>query len=219
MYHTVYINYESVPFTDPIFSGQICSKLFVDKYIVHCLMMPTQRVFRLQNPGSVDNLKMLEESIPSPDKSEILVKIRGISLNYRDIAIITGSYPAPVKANVIPCSDVAGEVINVGSSVEGIKPGDRVIATFDVSNLYGTPLDHLHAHGGSIDGFLREFVTLPSSAVVKMPSNTKLSFTEMASLVCTGATAWNALFGNIPVKPGETVLFQGKQLWSITGHH
>lgn len=31
----------------------------------------------------------------------------------------------------------------------------------------------------------------------------------MAALVCTGVTAWNALYGNIPLKPGQTVLFQG----------
>lgn len=172
--------------------------------------MAVQKVFRLQNPGSIQNLKMSEEPIPTPDKSEILIKIRGISLNYRDIAIVAGTYPLPVMENVIPCSDAAGEVIEVGSSVMNIKPGDHVVANFDISNLYGTSQGHLHAHGGSIDGFLREYVTLPENAVVKMPSTTKLNFTEMASLACAGVTAWNALFGLIPLKPGQTVLFQGK---------
>ena len=41
----------------------------------------------------------------------------------------------------------------------------------------------------------------------------------MASLICTGVTAWNALYGNIPLKPGQIVLFQGFYLkpvvWEI----
>ena len=72
--------------------------------------------------------------------------------------------------------------------------------------------DWVHAHGGPIDGFLRQFAALPHTAVVKIPEHTKLSYAQMASLVCTGVTAWNALYGNIALKPGQTVLFQGLTL-------
>jgi D-arabinose 1-dehydrogenase-like Zn-dependent alcohol dehydrogenase len=46
--------------------------------------------------------------------------------------------------------------------------------------------------------------------VTKIPRGSDLTWVEMASLVCAGVTAWNALFGNIPMRPEQTVLFQGK---------
>ncbi|KAE9375115.1 putative zinc-type alcohol dehydrogenase-like protein [Stipitochalara longipes BDJ] len=179
--------------------------------------MSTHLVFRLEEEGSHRNLKQFEEPKPVIDRHEVLVKVRGISLNYRDIVIANGGYPFPNKEKVIPCSDAAGEVVEIGSSVEGLKVGDHVVANFDVSNLYGPQSDWQHGHGGPIDGMLRQYVSLPGNAVVKIPKHAKLSFTEMASLVCTGTTAWNALYGNIPLKPGQTVLFQGTGGVSITG--
>ncbi|PMD30294.1 putative zinc-type alcohol dehydrogenase-like protein [Hyaloscypha variabilis F] len=173
--------------------------------------MSTHLVFRLQGKESHRNLKQFEEPKPVIDKYEVLVKVRGISLNYRDIVIASGGYPFPTKDNGIPTSDAAGEVVEVGSSVEGLEVGDHVIGNFDVSNLYGQQKDWLHAHGGPIDGMLRQYITLPGHAVVKIPKHAKLNFTEMASLVCTGTTAWNALYGIIPLKPGQTVLFQVKE--------
>jgi NADPH:quinone reductase-like Zn-dependent oxidoreductase len=135
---------------------------------------------------------------------------RGISPNYRDIIIASGTYPFPVKDQVVPCSDAAGEVVEIGSLVEVLEIGDRVVANFDVSNLYGPQRDWQHCHGGPIDGMLRQYIALPGNAVAKIPKNSKLSLTQMASLVCTGTAAWNALYGNIPLRPGQTVLFQSK---------
>lgn len=171
--------------------------------------MSSHVVFRLQERGSHHNLKQLEEPIPVIDKHEVLIKIRGISLNYRDIGIADGSYPFPVKEQVVPCSDAAGEVVEVGSSIDDLRVGAHVIGNFDVVNLYGPQADWKHGHGGPIDGMLRQYVALPRSSVTEIPSSSKLSFPQMAALVCTGVTAWNALYGNIPLKPGQTVLFQG----------
>lgn len=71
--------------------------------------------------------------------------------------------------------------------------------------------------GGPIDGMLAQYVNIPASAVIKIPKTTKLSWTQLAGLVCTGTTAWNALYGNLPLKPGQTVLFQGTGGVSMTG--
>jgi hypothetical protein len=174
--------------------------------------MSSHVVFRLQGRSSHHNLKRLEEPMPTIDKHEVLVKIRGISLNYRDIGVANGSYPFPVKEQVIPCSDGAGEVVKVGSSIEGLSIGDHVISVFDGSNLYGPQADWHHGHGGPVDGMLRQYVALSGTSVVKIPKHSKLSFPQMASLVCTGVTVWNSLYGNLPLKPGQTVLFQGEKL-------
>lgn len=171
--------------------------------------MASHLVYRLSNPGPNHTLKRVAEPKPTIDKHEVLVKIKGISLNYRDIAIAEGTYPFPSKDNLVPFSDAAGEVVGLGSSVEGFDLGDNVIANFDASNLYGQQQDFNHAHGGPIDGVLREYVPFPASVLIKIPKDASLSFTQMASLVCTGTTAWNALYGNVPLKPGQTILFQG----------
>ncbi|ATZ58127.1 hypothetical protein BCIN_16g00004 [Botrytis cinerea B05.10] len=97
--------------------------------------MSYQKVFRLASQGSHHNIQSHSEPIPTIDAHEILVKICGLALNYRDLAITNGTYPFPVKDNVIPCSDAAGEVVKVGSRVDNLKIEDRVIAGYDGTNL------------------------------------------------------------------------------------
>ena len=64
---------------------------------------------------------------------------------------------------------------------------------------------------------LRQYIAVPASAIVKIPYTSKLSWAQLAGLVCTGTTSWNALYGNLPLKPGQTVLFQGTGGVSMTG--
>src|SRR5262249_19280295 len=61
--------------------------------------------------------------------------------------------------------------------------------------------------GGDLPGMLAEQVVLSEQGVVAVPAH--LSFEEAATLPCAALTAWNALFGDDPVRPGETVLLQG----------
>lgn len=73
----------------------------------------------------------LHDDIPKPKLStatEVMVKIRAVSLNARDLQIATDQYPAPhaIKDNLVPVSDAAGEIVEVGEEVEGWKVGDRV---------------------------------------------------------------------------------------------
>jgi NADPH:quinone reductase-like Zn-dependent oxidoreductase len=166
-------------------------------------------VFRLQSPTGFHNIKEIHEARPSIEAHEVLVKIRAVALNFRDIAISVGQYPFPTKENVVPGSDSAGEVVEVGSSVYDFSNGDYVINTFDPTHFFGPMKDGTQSFGGPKDGVLREYVAFPATALAKIPQNSGLSFSQMASLVGTGVTAWNALYGNIPLKPGQIVLFQG----------
>lgn len=173
--------------------------------------MATQQVFRLPQRSSIHDLREETEPVPEPSSYEVLVRIRSVALNFRDFAVATGKYPFPVKDNVVPCSDLSGDVVKVGSQVKELfAEGDKVIAVFDLNTLYGPILDWDHSLGGCLDGALREFIALPSSALVKIPSDTRLSYAQLSALVCVGSTAWNALYGNVQLKPGQTVLFLGK---------
>lgn len=172
--------------------------------------MATQTVLRLTTQGHWDNLVEYKELRPSAGKHEVLVKVQSVSLNFRDIAIATGKYPFPVKEKVVPGSDAAGDIIETGEGVAGFKKGDRVVISFDLATSYGPIKSWQTGLGGPIDGVLREYISVPASAVVKIPEASTLTYAQWASVVCTGTTAWNALYGNNPLKPGQTVLFQGK---------
>ncbi|POM69194.1 NAD(P)-binding Rossmann-fold containing protein [Phytophthora palmivora] len=179
--------------------------------------MSSHVAFRHTERTSHHNLRVVSEPKPTISSNEVLVQIRGVALNYRDVAVADSTYPFPVNDGVVPCSDGAGVIVEVGSAVDDFKLGDKVISNFDVTNLYGPQLDWLHSLGGVVDGVLRQYVAFPAHVLTKMPVDSRLSFVQMASLVCTGVTAWNALYGNLPLKPGQTVLFLGTGGVSITG--
>ncbi|KAH7010313.1 hypothetical protein EDB80DRAFT_839584 [Ilyonectria destructans] len=179
--------------------------------------MALQKVFRLPQRTSVHDLVVNDEPIPVPSPNEVLIKIRKVALNYRDVAVATSKYPFTVKGDVVPCSDFAGDVVSVGNRVEGFAPHDRVISSFDLNTPYGAIQDWNHSLGGNLDGALRQYIALPSDALVKIPEDSQVDYAQASALVCTGATAWNALYGNVALKPGQTVLFLGTGGVSITG--
>jgi NADPH:quinone reductase-like Zn-dependent oxidoreductase len=170
-----------------------------------------QTVIRLDKERtSFGGLKAYSEDVPKPSKHEVLMKVVAVSLNYRDIAIATSKYPFPVKDNVVPCSDAAGIVVEVGEGVNSVAVGDHIIGTLDFSNLFGQQMSWSGGQGGPVDGVLREYLAIPAASAVIVPKNSPQSFAEWSTLVVTGVTAWNSLYGNTPLRPGQVVLFQGK---------
>jgi NADPH:quinone reductase-like Zn-dependent oxidoreductase len=156
----------------------------------------------------VDSLAFVERPTPTPGPGEVLVKVRAISFNFRDLLMVKGLYNPKLALPRIPCSDGAGEVISVGEGVTAWKPGDRVVAIFMQNWFDGalSPAAAKGALGGDIDGMLADHVVLKESGLVRIPEH--LSFQEAATLPCSAVTAWNALAaGNL--RPGATILVQG----------
>ena len=156
----------------------------------------------------VDSLEFVERPTPSPDGGEVLVKVRAISFNYRDLMVAKGIYNPKLKFPRIPASDGAGEIVAVGEGVTIWKPGDRVAAIFMQNWFDGPPTAAKcrGALGGDIDGMLAEYIVLKETGLVAIPEH--LSYQEAATLPCAAVTAWNALsVGDL--KPGNTILIQG----------
>ncbi|KAL6250040.1 hypothetical protein RBB50_002341 [Rhinocladiella similis] len=174
----------------------------------------TQTVFRLTSRTGVGQIQAYQEPIPTVGDYEVLVKIKSVSLNYRDIAIQTNTYPLAVREQVIPCSDLAGEVVQVSDKVENFAVGDTVIASNNPTQ-YGVVKDLEHTLGGPVDGTLREYITLPASQLLKVPKSSH-TVTDWAAVLSTGVTAWNCFYGAVPLKPGQTVLVQGTGGVSLT---
>ena len=159
------------------------------------------------NPSRVEDLRAAERPEPKPGPYDVLVRIRAAALNYRDHAIITGTYSYKLERPTIPLSDGAGEVVSVGSAVTRFKAGDRVIPTFFQIWIDGAPPKNRAALGAPLDGTLAEFLCLHEDGWVTMPPS--LSFEEAATIPCAGPTAWNGLMRGNQLKPGDTVLCLG----------
>jgi NADPH:quinone reductase-like Zn-dependent oxidoreductase len=165
------------------------------------------RVWQIPSFG-IDSLEFAERPTPAPGPGEVLVKVRAVSFNYRDLLMIKGLYNPKLRFPRIPCSDGAGEVVAVGDGVTRWKPKDRVAGIF-MQNWLDGPLNSAKAKaalGGDVDGMLAERVVLKATGLVAIPEH--LSFEEAATLPCAAVTAWNALAAG-DLKPGATVLIQG----------
>ena len=165
------------------------------------------RAWQISSFG-VDSLEFVERPTPLPGPGEVLVGVRAISLNFRDLLTIKGLYNPKLRLPRIPCSDGAGEVLAVGEGVTAWKPGDRVAGIFMQNWLEGalTRVRSRGALGGDIDGMLAECVVLKETGLVGVPAH--LSYQEAATLPCAAVTAWNAVAAG-DLKPGATVLIQG----------
>lgn len=168
------------------------------------------RLYRLPKNGTVDSLGLVEAEVPKPARGQVLVRMRAASLNYRDLMVASGRYAlGDVPENLIPLSDGAGEVVEVGPDVTRVKPGDRVSPNF-LQTWIGGDLEWHHNHsalGGSVHGVLAEYGLFDQESLVHLPSH--LSFEEAATLPCAALTAWNALFTGRAAGPGQTVLILG----------
>jgi len=172
------------------------------------------------SPGKegIDALMPTERKEPALGPADVRVRVHAVSLNYRDLVIARGT--ARRQTPIVPVSDGAGEIVEVGSAVSRWKKGDRVAASFFPTWMDGDLSDahHARALGGGPpnanvvadqrqNGMLAEEVVLSESSWVQVPEH--LSFEEAATLPCAGLTAYNALFEAATLRAGDTVLVQG----------
>lgn len=157
----------------------------------------------------IDNFSRSERAKPAPSETQVLIRVRAVSLNYRDLLVVKGLYNPKMKLPRIPFSDGAGEVVAVGDGVTRFRVGDRVAGSFFQNWIEGPPTARKikGALGGDIDGMLAEYVALDEGAVVSVPAH--LTLEEAATLPCAAVTAWHALMHGAHVQPGQTVLIQG----------
>jgi NADPH:quinone reductase-like Zn-dependent oxidoreductase len=167
------------------------------------------RALEIRGAFGLDNLALVERPDPRPGPGEILVRLRAASLNFRDLLTVEGKYNPKQKLPLVPCSDGAGEVVEVGAGVTRVRPGDRVATLFAQRWLAGRPTrERLRSTlGGPLDGTLAELAVLDQEGVVKTPEH--LSDEEAATLPCAALTAWSALVTEGGVTAGDTVLVQG----------
>src|SRR5204863_2168879 len=122
---------------------------------------PPMKVWEIQGAYGIENLRAVEKPEPKAGAGEIVVAMKAASLNYRDLLTVkgvAGQFPLPL----IPFSDGAGEVVDVGAGVARVQPGDKVCPLFFQSWLVGPVTAESRARplGGPLPGVLQQKMLL-----------------------------------------------------------
>ncbi|MEH1783000.1 MAG: NAD(P)-dependent alcohol dehydrogenase [Nostoc sp.] len=167
------------------------------------------KVYEIQSNAGIDALALVERPEPKPAVGQVLIQIKAISLNYRDLLVIEGAYGARQKYPLIPVSDGAGEVVALGEGVTRVKIGDRVAGIFFQDWIYGSLTKEKMKSdlGSGIDGMLAEYVVLHQDGLVILPDH--LSYIEGATLSCAAVTAWHGLVTKGNIGAGDNILLLG----------
>lgn len=164
--------------------------------------------WEVRTDGGIDALVATERPAPAPGPRELVVRVRAVSLNYRDLLHVLG-YADRDRWPLVPCSDGAGEVVAIGRDVTRFRVGDRVAGTFfqgwDAGRITAEAMET--ALGGRLQGMLAEHALLREDGAV--PVLPGWSFEQAATLPCAALTAWNALVAQGRLAAGETVLVLG----------
>jgi NADPH2:quinone reductase len=137
--------------------------------------------------GTENGLELRDVPQPKPKPNEVLVRVRAAGLNRADLNAARAKAPGHIQAGNPIGLEWAGEVVEVGGEVKGIKPGDKVLAS------------------GS--GGYAEYAVCDFGRIIPMPSG--MSFEEAGSLSLALLTMHDAIVTNGRLKPGESVLIQG----------
>jgi NADPH:quinone reductase-like Zn-dependent oxidoreductase len=146
-------------------------------------------------------LKPADVERPPIGDEDVLIRLRGTSVNTPDWVTVTGvPYILRLTSGLqgprtpVRGTDVAGVIDAVGPSVTDLRPGDEVFG----SSWTGGP---------GAPGTFAELTAVPASRVIKKP--TRLTFEEAAASVMCGLTALIAIRDVGEVGSGTRVLING----------
>jgi len=134
--------------------------------------------------GGPEQLKLHEEATPSPAQGQLLVEVKASGINFADLMMREGHYPAVPTVPFRPGYEAAGIVSAVGEGVSGFSVGQRVMAM---------------VQGG---GYASHAI-VPAEMAVPLPDS--LDFAPATALLVQGLTAY-FLLETGQLKPGGTVL-------------
>lgn len=145
---------------------------------------------------------------PKVKANEVIIKLKKVALNRRDLMIVSGQYPNTTLPSVIG-SDGAGTVEALGNNITRFSIGDEVIINPGLHwgtnpNVKSTDFTIL---GMPENGTFAEYVKVPVENVHMKPQH--LTWAEAAALPLSALTGYRAIITKGQVKPGENVLIPG----------
>ncbi|WP_044965062.1 SDR family NAD(P)-dependent oxidoreductase [Sorangium cellulosum] len=142
----------------------------------------------LDGPGSIEDIRVVEDEVGAPEEHAIHVDTVAISLNFGDLLCVQGLYPTMPAYPFTPGFEASGIVRAVGSKVTRFAAGDEVIVSASVRL-----------------GIQSTLIVADESQLVAKPA--RLSFEEAASFLTVGLTIVEA-FRRLRLAKGETILVQ-----------
>ncbi len=140
------------------------------------------QALQLQAGGTgLDSLELRPVPLRPPGDGEVQIRVLATGLSFRDVLSVLGMYPG--KAGP-PGNECAGRIVAVGAGVEGLRPGDEVVAC--------------------APGSFANLLTVDARLVAHKPEI--LSFAEAAALPIVFLTASEALLDVARLRAGERVL-------------
>ena len=141
------------------------------------------KAIQIRATGGPEVLEQAELPIPVPGPGQVLIRIEAIGVNFIEIYFRKGTYKAALP--LIPGSEAAGTIEDLGSGVNGFKPGD-LVASVGVAGSYA------------------EYALVPAAQLVKVPAG--VSPEKAAAAMLQGMTAHYLAHSTWPLKAGETAL-------------
>ncbi len=142
------------------------------------------RAIRIHQPGGPEVMRLEEVELPPPGKGEVRLRQHAIGVNYMDVYQRTGFY-SQASLPFTPGGEGAGDVVEVGPEVTGLKPGDRVV------------------YSGATGGYADER-NIEARLLFKLPR--AISYETAAGMMLKGLTAQYLLRQTYRVKEGDTIL-------------
>jgi NADPH:quinone reductase-like Zn-dependent oxidoreductase len=166
------------------------------------------KAIRLHQPGGPEQLRYEEIPTPRPGPGQVLVQLKAAALNHRDVWIRLGMQMAD-RLPLVPGSDGAGLVAEVGPGVAQVKVGDAIVIlpSLNWGDREDQPSPAFKILGGPDPGTYAEFIVVPAENVFPKPS--PLSMEEAAAMPLASLTAWRAVITRGQVRPGEWVVVLG----------
>ncbi|HET8705052.1 MAG TPA: zinc-binding dehydrogenase, partial [Pseudomonadales bacterium] len=147
-----------------------------------------QTAIEIQKPGGVEQIQVVQKSIPMPQADEVLIRVEATGVAFADVVMREGLYPeVPAKA-LTPGYDVVGVIERVGAKVTDRQPGERVLA--------------LTRTGGYAQFAL-------AKAALLVPCPVDIPAAEAVALVLNYVTAYQMLVRIARVRAGDCVLVHG----------
>src|SRR5947209_2361365 len=119
--------------------------------------METMKAIRFEEYGDPEVLKYVEVDKPVPASRQVLIKVEAVGINYADTMRRRNNYLEKTPLPYITGGEIAGTVAEIGSEVENLKVGQRVLA--------------IAATGG-----YAQYAVIAAHQVIPIPDN--LSFAE-----------------------------------------
>ncbi|WP_145321204.1 quinone oxidoreductase family protein [Paenibacillus xylanexedens] len=151
-------------------------------------------------------LRYTESTSRTPETGEVKIQLKSAGINHRDLFIMAER--ARQDAPLIPGSDGAGIIVEIGEGVREFTVGDEVIIhpTLGWEFADNVPIVP-DIVGGPADGTLAQYITLPAENALPKPAH--LSWEEAGVLSLSALTAYRALLTRGELKQGEHILIPG----------